>query len=367
MIFTESYYRMIIHGISDIFRETSLPARLTGREDYTGERGEMRMSTDALTLKQEFHISAVSSIQFFEYKSDFIFKSEYHDCWKLLYVEAGACEILRSGHKATPLSLQKGQLFIQAPNEYYSLKAAKEVTPLLFSCGFYCDSPGMSLLSNRIFSCKEQERRLLSALSEEGRSNFSMRVDDSALYRLERKLNQPFGGEQLIGMYLEMLLISLMRQYVSPAAEKDTAASSLSKADSILLNRITDYYAAHITEKLHIRQVCQEFSIGRSHLQRIFREQTGLGAMEYFCQMRIGAARQLIRENKMNLTDTARALGYTSIHYFSKQFKKITGMPPSQYQNSVRTADSDPVCQQIDLDQIRLIAKAPEDKDPLSS
>ena len=43
MIFTESYYRMIIHGISDIFRETSLPARLTGGEDYTGERGEMRM------------------------------------------------------------------------------------------------------------------------------------------------------------------------------------------------------------------------------------------------------------------------------------------------------------------------------------
>lgn len=321
------------------------------------------MPTEALTLKQEFSVSAISSIHFFEYKSDFIFKSEYHDCWKLLYVEEGACDILRSGHESSPITLEKGQLYIQAPHEYYSFKAAQQTTPLLFTCGFYCDSPNMSLLAHRIFHCGRQELRLLTDLSEEGRSNFSVRVDDSALYSLERKLNQPFGGEQLIGMYMEMLLISLMRQYVSPSVKKEEASSSLSKADSILLNRITDYYAAHISEKVSISQICREFSIGRAHLQRIFREQTGLGAIEYFCQMRIRAAKQLIRENKMNLTDTARALGYTSIHYFSKQFKKITGMPPSQYQNSIRTAGSDPVCQHIDLDQKELISKAPADTD----
>ena len=324
------------------------------------------MPQETIHLKQEFMISAVSSIHFFEYKSDFIYKSEYHDCWKLLYVQEGSCDILRSGHESSPVSLEKGQLYIQAPNEYYSFKAAQQTTPLLFTCGFYCDSPNMSLIANRIFHCGSRELRLLSSLSEEGRSNFSVRVDDSALYSLERKLNQPFGGEQLIGMYLEMLLISLMRQYISPSAAKEKATSSLSKADSILLNRITDYYAAHISEKVNIQQICKELAIGRSHLQRIFREQTGLGAMEYFCQMRIRAAKQLIRENKMNLTDTAHALGYTSIHYFSKQFKKITGMPPSQYQNSIRTAGSDPVCHHIDLEQKELISKAPADTAPRS-
>ena len=114
------------------------------------------------------------------------------------------------------------------------------------------------------------------------------------------------------------------------------------------------------------RLLCREFSIGRSHLQRIFREQTGLGAIEYFCQMRIRAAKRLIRENRMNLSDTARALGYTSIHYFSKQFKKITGMPPSEYQNFIRTAGSDPVCQHIDLDQKKLTPRVSADTDPLS-
>lgn len=324
------------------------------------------MSPEALTLKKEFQISAVSALHFFEYKSDFIFKSEYHDCWKLLFVESGACDILRSGHASDPVTIKEGQLFVQAPNEYYSFKAAAQTTPLLFTCCFYCDSAAMSLLANRVFDCGMQERRLLSDLSAEGRAAFSVRVDDSSLYHLERKLNQPFGGEQLIGMYLEMLLISLMRQYATSSPEQEETASPLSKADSILLNRITDYYAAHITEKVNIHQICREFSIGRSHLQRIFREQTGLGAIEYFCQMRIRAAKRLIRENRMNLSDTARALGYTSIHYFSKQFKKITGMPPSQYQNSIRTAGSDPVCHHIDLEQKELISKAPADTAPRS-
>ena len=112
---------------------------------------------------------------------------------------------------------------------------------------------------------------------------------------------------------------------------KKDASASLLKTDSILFNRITDYYEAHITEHIKVEHLCKEFGIGRSHLQRIFREQTGYGAIEYFCQMRISAAKRCIRENRMNLTDTAASLGYTSIYYFSKQFKKITENQSSPY------------------------------------
>lgn len=330
------------------------------------------MSPEALTLKQEFQISAISFIHFFEYKSDFIFKSEYHDCWKLLYVESGACDLLYSGHNSSPEQLKEGGLFIQKPNEYYSLKASEHTTPVIFTCGFYCDSSNMELLSDKAFYCGRHELKLLSSLSEEGRASFSVKVEDTSLYPLERRLNQPFGSEQMIRLYLEMLLIRLMRHCITPGDEAisrtDCRCDScvLSTEDSILFNRITDYYASHITEKINIRQICGEFSIGRAHLQRIFREQTGLGAIEYFCQMRIRAAKQLIRENKMSLTDTSKALGYTSIHYFSKQFKKITGMPPSEYQNFIRTAGSDPVCQHIDLDQKKLTPRVSADTDPLS-
>lgn len=324
------------------------------------------MTSEALHLKKEFIIEEIISLHYFEYKSDFIFKSEYHDYWKLLYVEDGCAEISFSGKKTAPIRLKKGELFVEAPNEYYSFKACDSTTPVVFNCGFYCGSEHLSLLKNKKFTCADSEKDLLLALAAEGKNSFSPKITSDSPGSLERKYNRPFGGEQLVGIYLEMLLISLMRQYTfndkkqpSPAKkearEEIPAAPALSadllKTDSILFNRITEYYAEHITEHVKVEQICKEFSIGRSHLQRIFREQTGCGAIEYFCQMRISAAKRLIRENRMNLTDTAAALGYTSIYYFSKQFKKITGMSPSSYQKMVRTSKKDPLYAQIELDE----------------
>ncbi len=58
--------------------------------------------------------------------------------------------------------------------------------------------------------------------------------------------------------------------------------------------------------------------------------------------MKIDAAKQLIRTEQMNFTQISEKLGYSSIHYFSRQFKKVTGMTPSEYASSIKAmADRD--------------------------
>ena len=109
-----------------------------------------------------------------------------------------------------------------------------------------------------------------------------------------------------------------------------------------LFNRVADYLEAHLDGHVTIEEVCRENLIGRSQLQKIFREQSGLGIIEYFSLMKVNAAKQLIRTNRMNFTQIAEQLGYTSIHYFSRQFKKVTGMTPSEYASSIKAmADGD--------------------------
>ena len=44
----------------------------------------------------------------------------------------------------------------------------------------------------------------------------------------------------------------------------------------------------------------------------------------------------MIREGRRNFTEIAAALGYQSLHYFSRHFKKVTGMTPSEYARSVK-------------------------------
>ena len=51
---------------------------------------------------------------------------------------------------------------------------------------------------------------------------------------------------------------------------------------------------------------------------------------------KIDAAKEMIRTGHLNFTQISERLGYTSIHYFSRQFKKLTGMTPSEYASSIK-------------------------------
>lgn len=85
-----------------------------------------------------------------------------------------------------------------------------------------------------------------------------------------------------------------------------------------------------------MKQICRDNLVGRSQLQKIFKEQCNLGIIEYFSILKINTSKELIRTKHMNFTQIAEQLGYTSIHYFSRQFKKITGMTPSEYASSIK-------------------------------
>ena len=62
----------------------------------------------------------------------------------------------------------------------------------------------------------------------------------------------------------------------------------------------------------------------------------GGGVMEYFGRRKIEAAKEMIRREDGNFTEIATRLGYQSIYYFSRHFKKVTGMTPSEYASGVR-------------------------------
>lgn len=85
-----------------------------------------------------------------------------------------------------------------------------------------------------------------------------------------------------------------------------------------------------------MEQMCRDCLVGRSYLQRAFHEVSGGGVMEYFGVRKIDAAKRLIREEGGNFTEIAAALGYGSSYYFSRSFKKVTGMTPSEYASSVK-------------------------------
>jgi AraC family transcriptional regulator, arabinose operon regulatory protein len=71
-------------------------------------------------------------------------------------------------------------------------------------------------------------------------------------------------------------------------------------------------------------------ALSRAQFTRRFVAQFGMSPAQYLIQSRIDRAHQLLTETGMSVTQTAAALGYTDVPYFSRQYKQRTGRTPSQ-------------------------------------
>ena len=68
---------------------------------------------------------------------------------------------------------------------------------------------------------------------------------------------------------------------------------------------------------------------------KVFKENTGKSPMEYYQHLKIIESKKLIREEKYSISEISDMLGYSSIHIFSRAFKKAVGFSPTAYKKSI--------------------------------
>lgn len=292
------------------------------------------MRYEYITLRQPLQIDRIYTIHYFEYMNGFSFPGEAHNFWKFVCVDKGEV-IVTAGERQ--FLLKKDNVIFHKPNEFHAVRSNGKSAPNLVVVSFECLSPFMTFFANRIMNITESERRLLGTIIMEARKLFSTPLDDPWLPRMIPTEHPPFGCEQMIKIHLEQFLLQLARSYGSlthpEAAEGRTMRQ---KTENDLYNRILRYLEAHLHTQITIEQICKDNSVGRSQLQKLFRDKDGCGIITYFSNMKVEAAKQMIRTQNLNFTQIADQLGYTSVHYFSRQFKKLSGMTPSEYASSIK-------------------------------
>ncbi len=296
------------------------------------------MNYPGVELLDSIHIDRIYSIHYFEYSHDFTFPGESHDFWEFICVDKGEAGIT-GGQTSTILS--KNQIAFHAPGEFHSVAATGNSAPNLVVISFACPDPAMDFFQGRIGLIDEFERSLLANIIIEARQCFSGPLDDPYASNLVPKPTDTFASQQMIRLLLEQFLIHLYRRYSRPilsAKALSTAPLKMcrKKGDAEIFKRVTHYMANNLDHRLYIDQICLDNLVGRTQLQKIFREQCGFGIIEYFARMKIEASKELIRSGNLNFTQVSAQLGYSSIHYFSRQFKKIAGMTPTEYASSIK-------------------------------
>ncbi|NBC72609.1 helix-turn-helix domain-containing protein [Paenibacillus sacheonensis] len=293
------------------------------------------MEFTPLALGESISIPKLYSFHYFEYAKGFVFEGEEHDFWEFLYVDKGEVEV-RADDRTIKLS--QGEMIFHKPGEFHTVRVAQEhKPPNLIVISFECRSPDMVRFEDKVIALGKRERELLALLLQEGFRTFSPAFDDPRVHRLSPHPEAPYAGQQVMRSYLELLLIFLLRGE-GPAVPESPRLTSMHQDNAEMLaeERILAYMQAHLADNLTLDQLCRAMHLGKTRLKEIFQTRIGTGAMEYFKQLKITEAKSLIREQQYNLTEIAAKLGYASIHYFSRDFKRSTGMSPSDYARSVK-------------------------------
>ena len=213
----------------------------------------------------------------------------------------------------------------------------------LFVISFDCASKELFRLSELLFPILSGDKQRLSSILSEAGQAFASPLNDP-YFKLRRRERAPFAGEMLIALELQALLIHLIRrldlhQELAQSGETPvdlSAESQLSQAIALMQQ--------NLMEPLGIEEICAKCHISRSKLQRLFRQHTGQSALNYYIALRLEAAKGMMRGRQHSFSEIADALGFGSIHYFSKQFKQVTGMTPSEYSASLRSLSDRKSC-----------------------
>jgi two-component system response regulator YesN len=100
-----------------------------------------------------------------------------------------------------------------------------------------------------------------------------------------------------------------------------------------IVDNVKKYIELHITQKLSLNEVAAIYGISPNYLSALFKKYNNCGYSEYITEQKIAKAKRMLSEDNLKVYEVADALGFESAFYFSKVFKKVVGVSPSEYLN----------------------------------
>ncbi|MCF2670111.1 MAG: helix-turn-helix domain-containing protein [Clostridiales bacterium] len=95
--------------------------------------------------------------------------------------------------------------------------------------------------------------------------------------------------------------------------------------------KTTAYIKEHLTDKLSLDQAAEQVYLSKSYFCRIIKDELGCTFTEYVNRLRIERSKTLLRGTGMPIAEIACAVGFDDQSYFTRIFKKQTGMAPGKY------------------------------------
>ena len=273
-------------------------------------------------MSNERYLMMESDIKNLSFQLESITKSKYDSDWhstlhthpftELFYVVDGKGEF----------NIQ-GQRFPVKPNDFVIINPQVEHTELSSP-----DEP----LEYIVLGIRGLSFSNLTPVSEGGHpfSFFNLRDEQKDILRylnamVQEATSQSMSYELVCHNLLEILLIKILRhQHFDLEVGKQ---SKVTKDISFIKHYLETYYH----ESIQLEDLASMTHLSRFYISHSFKKEIGMSPMEYLIAIRIKESKILLRTTNYSISQVADIVGFTTPTYFSKQFRKSTGISPTDY------------------------------------
>ncbi len=159
---------------------------------------------------------------------------------------------------------------------------------------------------------------------------FHIRSSDeivSQFSKIYRTLELGYSIDNL--MFANMCLTYFLTLFIFNAKHyKTNPADKIHCIDSAIL-----YMQDNIHQNLTLNELCSHYNYSASRFSSLFKQKTGYAPIDYFIQMKMQKATQLLDFTDRSIKDIALTFGFDDPYYFSRRFSKIIGMSPKKYRS----------------------------------
>lgn len=121
---------------------------------------------------------------------------------------------------------------------------------------------------------------------------------------------------------------------MAPVAESLAESASYDKTTMLMDNVKTYLQHNYMLFGVSLDSISDILNINSSYFSMLFKKSVGVNFVDYLTELRINAAKDLLKDPFLAMSEVASMVGYESANYFTRVFKKNTGITPTEYRRT---------------------------------
>ena len=155
---------------------------------------------------------------------------------------------------------------------------------------------------------------------------------------IQKIINSHSSTESCRNMYCSGLVFELLSELTRESMRRAFLGSDhiLSPGSFLYSEHALKYISSHISEKIIIADISKEIGISTGYLSNTFKAVTGQTLVEYITRVKINHVKEVIINKNLTMRDAAESVGIYDENYFSRVFKKYTGITVREFKSQAR-------------------------------